>query len=85
MKFAEISTMTEHELKTHEAQAGEQLFRLRFQKSLGNAEGTTKLRSLRKDIARIKTAVRQRTLGLAAAITETAAPVKKSRKAKKDA
>ena len=85
MKFSEISSMTEPELKTQEAQAGEQLFRLRFQKSLGNTEGTTKLRTLRKDIARIKTAARQRALGHATAPTESAAPAKKSRKAKKDA
>ena len=85
MKFTEIKTLTEPELKTQEAQVGEQLFRLRFQKSLGNTDGTTKLRTLRKDIARIKTAARQRLLGLAAAPTESAAPAKKSRKAKKDA
>ena len=85
MKFTEISTLTEPELKTQEAQTGEQLFRLRFEKSLGNTEGTTKLRTLRKDIARIKTVARQRAMGLAAAPTESAAPAKKSRKAKKDA
>ncbi len=85
MKFTEIKTLTESELKTQEAQAGEQLFRLRFQKSLGNTEGTTKLRSLRKDIARVKTAARQRALGHATAPTESATPAKKSRKAKKDA
>ena len=85
MNFNEIQTLTEPELKTQETQTGEQLFRLRFQKSLGNNEGTKKLRTLRKDIARIKTAARQRELGLAAAPTQSAAPVKKSRKAKKDA
>ena len=85
MKFTEVKTLTEPELKTQEAQAGEQLFRLRFQKSLGNTEGTTKLRALRKDIARIKTAARQRALGLAVTSTASAAPAKMSRKVKKDA
>ncbi len=85
MKFTEVSALTEPELKTHETQAGEQLFRLRFQKSLGNTEGTSKLRTLRKDIARIKTAARQRTLGLTTTPSESVASTKKSRKTKKDA
>lgn len=85
MKFNEVTALTESELKAQEAQTGEQLFRLRFQKSLGSTEGTNKLRTLRKDIARLKTASRQRALSLAAAPTESAAPAKKNRTAKKDA
>lgn len=83
MQFDKIKTMNEGELKTQEAQTGEQLFRIRFQKSLGNTEGVKKLRELKKDIARIKTVTRQRALGIATAPTETAAPEKKTRKAKK--
>ena len=84
MQMEQIQNLTEAELRTQEAQAGEQLFRLRFQKSLGNNEGTKKLRELKKDIARIQTVARQRQLGHTAAPTESNAPVKKSRK-KKDA
>jgi large subunit ribosomal protein L29 len=83
MEVTKIREFTDSELKTQEAQAGEQLFRVRFQKSLGDASGVKKLRELKKDIARIKTVARQRELGQAKAPTESAAPAKKTRKAKK--
>jgi large subunit ribosomal protein L29 len=83
MELTKIKELTDSELKTQEAQSGEQLFRVRFQKSLGNTEGIKKLRELKKDIARIKTVARQRELGQAVAPTESAAPAKKTRKAKK--
>ena len=38
------------------------MFRLRFQKSLGNKEGIKKLRGLKLDIARIQTITRERSL-----------------------
>ena len=84
MEVEKIRNLTDDELKTQESQTGEQLFRLRFQKSLGNADGTKKLRELRKDVARIKTVARQRALGHATAPAESAAPARKTRKAKKD-
>ena len=83
MELNKIREFTDSELKEQQAQAGEQLFRVRFQKSLGDASGVNKLRELKKDIARIKTVARQRELGQAAAPTESAAPAKKTRKAKK--
>ena len=91
MEFDKISNLNDDELRTQAAQAGEQLFRIRFQKTLGNTEGVKKIRGLKLDIARIKTVARQREL---AAEKETvqadtkAAPVKRTRtagkKAKKD-
>ena len=83
MELSKIHEMNESELKTQEAQTGEQLFRIRFQKSLGNTEGLKKLRELKKDIARIKTVARQRELGHATAPVASAEPAKKTRKAKK--
>jgi large subunit ribosomal protein L29 len=83
MELTKIKEFTDSELKTQEAQTGEQLFRVRFQKSLGDNSGVNKLRELKKDIARIKTVARQRELGQATAPTESAAPAKKTRKAKK--
>ncbi len=82
MKVDKIKELTDSELVSRESETGEQLFRLRFQKSLGNNEGTKKLRELRKDIARIKTVARQRQLGHVAAPTESTQPVKKSRNKK---
>jgi large subunit ribosomal protein L29 len=82
MELEKIHNMNESELKTQEAQTGEQLFRIRFQKSLGNTEGVKKLRELKKDIARFKTVARQRELGQATAPAGSSAPVK-TPKAKK--
>jgi large subunit ribosomal protein L29 len=50
------------ELSQHEQELMEQVFRLRFQLSTGQAEAVTKLRSARKDLARIKTLLREREL-----------------------
>lgn len=82
MELTKIHEMSDAELKTQEAQTGEQLFRVRFQKSLGNTEGISKLREMKKDIARIKTVARQRALGHATAPVAGTSPVKKTRKAK---
>ena len=49
-----------------EAKAAEQLFRVRFAKSLGKQEGLKNLRSLKLDIARIKTIARERKSAAAA-------------------
>ena len=43
----------------------DQLFRLRFQRSLGQTESLTKMRGLRKDIARVNTITRERELAAA--------------------
>ena len=42
---AKIRNLSDDELKSEQAKAGEQLFRIRFQKSLGNTEGIKKLRT----------------------------------------
>jgi large subunit ribosomal protein L29 len=50
------------ELNQHQQELSEQVFRLRFQLSTGQAEAVTKLRSARKDLARVKTLLREREL-----------------------
>ncbi len=50
------------ELKERQNELAEQVFRLRFQLSTGQAEAVTKLRSARKDLARVKTLLREREL-----------------------
>ena len=45
-----------------QSELAEQVFRLRFQLSTGQAEAVTKLRSARKDLARVKTLLREREL-----------------------
>ena len=50
------------ELSERQNELSEQVFRLRFQLSTGQAEAVTKLRSARKDLARVKTLLREREL-----------------------
>jgi len=88
MEFEKISNLSDDELKSEQAKAGEQLFRIRFQKSLGNMEGIKKLRTLKLDIARIKTVERQRSMAAAKAanpVVASTAPAKSTRTARKKA
>ena len=55
MKVGEIRDMTVDELRTKETELGDQLFRLRIQKSMGQLEAPAKVRGVRRDLARIKT------------------------------
>jgi large subunit ribosomal protein L29 len=55
MKARELRELTEDELQQKEKDLAEQLFRLRFQQAVGQVENAMKLRSLRRDLARIKT------------------------------
>ncbi len=88
MELEKIRNLSDEELVKQQAQAGEQLFRIRFQKSLGNVEGLKKLRTLKLDSARIKTVVRQRTLAAEKAanpVVANVAPAKSTRTARKKA
>jgi large subunit ribosomal protein L29 len=51
-----------NELHAREKELSEQVFRLRFQLRTGQAEAVTKLRVVKKDLARVKTLLRERTL-----------------------
>ena len=50
------------ELNQRQAELAEQVFRLRFQLTTGQAEAVTKLRTAKKDLARVKTLLREREL-----------------------
>ena len=78
MELTKIRNLSDEELKSEQAKAAEQLFRIRFQKSLGNTEGIKKLRVLKLDIARIQTVARERALSAgtpAETPAKSAAPV----------
>ena len=64
MELAKIRNLSDDELKHQENTSAEQLFRLRFQVSLGQNDGVKKLRQLRKEIAQIKTVARERELSI---------------------
>ena len=62
MKPDQIRAMDEKELATKALEIDDQIFRLRFQMSLGQMDGLNKYRELRKDRARLSTIRRQREL-----------------------
>jgi large subunit ribosomal protein L29 len=54
-----LREMNPDELRGKERELQEQLFRLRFQKSLGQLDNALKIRETRRDIARVKTVIKQ--------------------------
>ena len=56
-----------HELQTQEKDLSEKLFRLRMQKALGQIDNAVKVRETRRQIARLKTLIRQKELAQPAA------------------
>lgn len=60
MKPSKVREMGAEELKTKERELQEQLFRLRVQQSLGQLENAIKLRETRRDVARVKTVLREK-------------------------
>ncbi|MEO6922968.1 MAG: 50S ribosomal protein L29 [Bryocella sp.] len=65
MELDKIRELTDEDLKSEETKAAEQVFRIRFAKSLGKQDGVKNLRSLKVDIARFKTIARERQLAAA--------------------
>jgi large subunit ribosomal protein L29 len=55
MKITALRELSKDELVQKKAELKDQLFKLRFQHTLGQLETTAKLQSIRKDIARIET------------------------------
>ena len=72
MELEKIRNLSDEELAHQEKTTSEQLFRLRFQVSLGQSDGVKKLRQMRKEIAQIKTVARERALGIRGAATDVA-------------
>ena len=60
MKVAEIRELTVDDLRAREKDLGDQLFRLRIQKSMGQLEAPVKVRLVRRDLAKVKTVLRER-------------------------
>jgi large subunit ribosomal protein L29 len=79
MELEKIRNLSDEELKHQEKTTAEQLFRLRFQVSLGQNDGVKKIRQLRREIAQIKTIARQRELGAGGNVTPAAATKKGAR------
>ena len=62
MKAQKVRDLDETELKRQLGEMEEQLFRLKFQMSMGQMEGLKKARSMRKDRARMLTVLRERAI-----------------------
>ena len=60
MKIDEIRDLGVDDLQARAKDIDDQLFRLRIQKSMGQLEAPSKLRTLRRDLARVKTILRER-------------------------
>lgn len=60
MKASEINQLTDDELRVRQEDASRELFNLRIQQTTGQLENPLRLRFVRREIARIQTAIHQR-------------------------
>ena len=64
---AELRELSDEELVQRVREAKEELFNLRFQNATGQLDNNKRLQTVRRDIARIYTVMRERELGLSVA------------------
>jgi len=62
MKAKDLKDQTEDELRIKEGELYDQLFKLRFQAATAQLEKPAKIRQVKRDLARIKTILRQKEL-----------------------
>ena len=62
-KTAELRDLSVEDLRQRERDLDDQLFRLRLQKSTGGLESTAKVRTGRRELARVKTIIREKERG----------------------
>jgi large subunit ribosomal protein L29 len=89
MNVDKIRNLTEVELDHQQHELSDLLFKMKFQLKMGQTESLKKIRELRKDIARVKTVMRQKQLtggnGAAAKAAAVSAPAPAKKAAKKKA
>ena len=64
MKAEEVRELTDEELERKLAELKEELFNLRFQLATGQLDNPMRVKAVRKDIARVKTVMRERELNI---------------------
>ncbi len=64
MKATELRELTDDELINKQEELKDQLFKLKFQHALGQLENAMKLKNVKKDLARIKTILREKNKGM---------------------
>ena len=57
----ELRELNEDDLRNRERDLNDQIFRLRIQKAMGHLDVPLKVREVRRDLARVKTVLRQKT------------------------
>lgn len=62
MKARELRTLSDEELRRKEKELREELFNLRFQHTIGQLTNTARISQVKREIARIKTILREREL-----------------------
>lgn len=62
MKAEELRDLSDSDLAEKEGELKESIFRMRFKLALGNLDVVKSLRESRKDLARVKTLMREREL-----------------------
>jgi len=67
---AEMRLLGDSELLNRLAETRRELFNLRFQLATGQLDSSSRLASVRKDIARLSTFLREREIAAAEALTE---------------
>jgi large subunit ribosomal protein L29 len=59
MKIRELRELSTDELRARHEELRDQMFKLRFQKSLGQLESPMKIKNIKREIARIKTLIKE--------------------------
>ena len=78
MDAEKIRNTTDAELAHQLHEVNDELFQLKFRLRMGQTESLKKIRSLRRDLARIKTISRERQLGINGPKTAETKPEKKA-------
>jgi large subunit ribosomal protein L29 len=65
MDAEKLRNLTNDELLHQQRELNDQLFRMKFQLKMGQTESLKKIRGLRKDVARVKTIMREKELAAA--------------------
>ena len=69
-KASELSTMSDDEVREQLAQAKDALFKLRFQRAVGQLENHASIKQTKRDVARVMTEIRAREIAAAEALSE---------------
>ncbi len=60
MKASELREMILDELKSQDRELSKEVFNIRFQRAMGRLENTAKISQLKKDVARVKTLIKEK-------------------------